>query len=185
MLESKNISEYFKSIGYMQSNEEIWREDGRETCGKEYPTLTVKEVPLCGGHNREIIKYGCSFNTRSHRKIASPWGNSQRDSRGCGCISTFFLSKIVLDIAKGVEDKDKAEKKKDDIDIEEEVEATSIGQPINHMKQIGRPVTLIVEIRDPGFTNQKLNAIIIKRQVIMLGIARVQPRGLRRMQILW
>jgi hypothetical protein len=89
-----------------------------------------------------------------------------------------------LDIAKGVEDKDKAEKKKDDIDIEEEVEATSIGQPINHMKQIGRPVTLIVEIRDPGFTNQKLNAIIIKRQVIMLGIARVQPRGLRRMQIL-
>jgi hypothetical protein len=75
----------------------------------------------------------------------------------------FFLSKIVLDIAKRVEDKDKSEKKKDDIDLEEEVEATSIGQPVNHMKQIGRPVTLIVEIRDPGFKNQKLNAIIIKK----------------------
>jgi hypothetical protein len=49
----------------------------------------------------------------------------------------FFKSKIVLDIAKGVEDEDKAEKKEDDIDLEEEVEATSIGQPVNHLKQIG------------------------------------------------
>jgi len=48
----------YKSISYIQSNEEIWREDGRETCGKEYPTLAAKEVLLCGGHNREIIKYG-------------------------------------------------------------------------------------------------------------------------------
>jgi hypothetical protein len=52
------------------------------------------------------------------------------------------------------------------------------------MKQTSRPVTLIVAIRDPGLTNQKLNAIIVKRHAIMLGIAGVQPRELRRMQIL-
>jgi len=47
---------------------------------------------------------------------------------------------------------------------------------------------LAVAIRDQdlttGLTNQKLNAIIVKRQVIMLGIARIQPIGLKRMQIL-
>jgi hypothetical protein len=53
------------------------------------------------------------------------------------------------------------------------------------MKQTNRLVTLIVVIWDPGLINQRLNAIIVKRQVIILGIAGVQPRGLRRIQILW
>jgi len=47
---------------------------------------------------------------------------------------------------------------------------------------------MAVAIQDPdlitGLTNQKLNAMIVKRQVIMLGIAGIQPRGLKRMQIL-
>jgi hypothetical protein len=38
-------------------------------------------------------------------------------------------------------------------------------------KSTGQPVTLTLAIRDPGLTNQKLNAIICKRHVIMLGIA--------------
>jgi hypothetical protein len=56
------------------------------------------------------------------------------------------------------------------------------------MKGTGRLVQLAVAIRHQdlttGLTNQKLNAIIVKRQVIMLGIARIQPIGLKRMQIL-
>jgi hypothetical protein len=52
--------------------------------------LATKEVPLYGGRDRGIMKYGCSFNTRSHRIITSPLENSQWDSKGCGCTSTFF-----------------------------------------------------------------------------------------------
>jgi hypothetical protein len=40
-------------------------------CGKEDPMLVVKEVPLYGGHDREVAKYGFSFNTRSHGKITT------------------------------------------------------------------------------------------------------------------
>jgi hypothetical protein len=39
--------------------------------------LATKEVPLYGGRDRGIMKYGCSFNTRSHRIITSPLENSQ------------------------------------------------------------------------------------------------------------
>jgi hypothetical protein len=42
-----------------------------ETCGKEDPTLAAKKVPFCGGRDRGVIKYGFSFNTRSHGKITS------------------------------------------------------------------------------------------------------------------
>jgi len=80
---------------------------------------------------------------------------------------------------------DKVKKEKQEADLEEKAKAASIGQSVTHMKQTNRLVTLIVTIRDPGLTNQRLNAIIVKRQVIILGIAGVQPRGLKRMQILW
>jgi hypothetical protein len=53
------------------------------------------------------------------------------------------------------------------------------------MKQISQSVTLKMTIQDPGLTNQKLNVIIIKRQVTMLGIARFQPRRLMGMKILY
>jgi hypothetical protein len=79
---------------------------------------------------------------------------------------------------------DKVKKEKQEADLEEKAKAASIGQSVTHMKQTNRLVTLIVAIRDPGLTNQRLNAIIVKRQVIILGIAGVQPRGLKRMQIL-
>jgi hypothetical protein len=69
-----------------------------------------------------------------------------------------------------------------------EVEAALIDQIVDRMKGTGRLVQLAVAIRHQdlttGLTNQKLNAIIVKRQVIMLGIARIQPIGLKRMQIL-
>jgi len=73
-------------------------------------------------------------------------------------------------------------------DLEEEAEATLTDQTVDRMKGTDRPIQLAVEIRDldltTGLTNQKLNAIIVKRQVIMLKIAKIQPRGLKRMQIL-
>jgi hypothetical protein len=34
--------------------------------------LAAKEVLLCGGHDRGVVKYGFSFNKRSYRKITSP-----------------------------------------------------------------------------------------------------------------
>ena len=67
----------------------------------------------------------------------------------------FFQSKMVLDIPNGLENVDKAK--------EEEVVTTSIGQSVDRIKQIGRPVTLIVAIWNSGLTNQKLNVIIVKR----------------------
>jgi hypothetical protein len=67
--------------------------------------------------------------------------------------------------------------------LEKEFVATITGQMIDHMKQIGRSITLIVTIQNLGLTNQKLNAIIIKKYVIMLGIVGVQLKSFRRMQI--
>ena len=51
--------------------------DERDIYGREDPMLATKEVPLYGGRDRGIMKYGCSFNTRSHRIITSPLENSQ------------------------------------------------------------------------------------------------------------
>jgi len=52
------IREYFKilykSIGHIQSNKEIWGEDGRDKCGREDQTLAAKEVPLCGCRDRGL-----------------------------------------------------------------------------------------------------------------------------------
>jgi tetrahydromethanopterin S-methyltransferase subunit A len=91
----------------------------------------------------------------------------------------FFQSKMVLDIPK--------EEEKEE-DLEEEIETASTDQTVDRMKRTGRSVQLAVAIQDPdltaGLTNQKLNAIIIKGQVIMLRIVRVQLRELRRTQIL-
>ena len=99
----------------------------------------------------------------------------------------FFQRKMILDIPKGVKDVDKVDKEEQKTNLKEEAVAVSTSQLVSHIKQSGRPVTLTVAIQDPGLTNQKLNAIIVKKkkkQVIMLGIVGVQPRGLRRMQIL-
>jgi len=90
----------------------------------------------------------------------------------------FFQNKMVLDIPKEEEE-----------DLEEKVKAASIDQTIDWMKGTSQLVQLEITIWDPdlttGLTNQKLNAIIVKRQVIKLGIVRVQLRRLKRMQILW
>jgi hypothetical protein len=84
---------------------------------------------------------------------------------------------MILDIPKEKEE-----------DLEEEVEAAPTDQTVDRMKGIGRSIQLVVAIQDPDWTtcltNQKFNAIIIKRQVIMLGIAEIQPRRLKRMLIL-
>jgi hypothetical protein len=78
--------------------------------------------------------------------------------------------------------------RKEEEDLEEEIEAALTDQMVDRMKGTGQLVQLTVAIQDldltAGLTNQKLNAIFIKRQVIMLGIVRVQPRGLRIMQVL-
>jgi len=175
------IREYFrilcKSIGYIQSNKEIWGEDRRYMCGREDPTLVAKEVPLCGGRDRGVAKYGFSFNTRSHEKIISRWRKSQWDSRARRCTNTFFKVRWfwIFPIRKR--------------DLKEEAETALTDQTIDQMKGTDWPVQLAITIWDPnltaGLTNQKLNAIIIKTQIIMLGIAGVEPKGLRRMQILW
>jgi hypothetical protein len=84
---------------------------------------------------------------------------------------------MILDIPKEKEE-----------DLEEKAEAAPTDQTVHRMKGTGRPVLLVVVIQDPDWTtcltNQKLNAIIVKRQVIMLGIVGIQPRGLKRMLIL-
>jgi hypothetical protein len=73
--------------------------------------------------------------------------------------------------------------------LEKEAEAASTDQTIDRMKRTNWPVQLAIAIQDPdltaSLTNQKLNAIIVKRHVIMLMIVGIQSRGLRRMQILW
>ena len=90
-----------------------------------------------------------------------------------------FQSKMVMGIPK---------KEEEEEDLEEEAGIASTNQIVNRIKRIGRSVQLAVAIQDPdliaGLTNQKLNAIIVKRQVIMLRIIGFQSRGLRRMQIL-
>jgi hypothetical protein len=42
------------------------------------------------------------------------------------------------------------------------VEAVSTCKSLNHKKQIGRSVTLIMAIQDLGLTNQKLNTLLSK-----------------------
>jgi len=74
-----------------------------------------------------------------------------------------FQSKMVLDIFKGVEDVDKAKEEKEKADLEEKVMAVLIGQPVNRMKQIDRPITLTMAIQNQGLTKQRLKAIIVKR----------------------
>jgi len=89
----------------------------------------------------------------------------------------FFQSNMVLDIPNKKEE-----------DLKEKVKATPIDQTIDQIKGTGLPVYLAVAIQDPdlttGLTNQKLNAIIIIRYVIMLGIAGIHLRRLKIMQIL-
>ena len=46
----------------------------------------------------------------------------------------FFQSKIVLDIHKGVEDMNKAKKKEEKANLEEEVVVALIGQLVDHIK---------------------------------------------------
>jgi hypothetical protein len=70
---------------------------------------------------------------------------------------------MVLDISKGVEDVDKAKEEKEKADLEEKVIAVLIGQPVNRMKQIDRPITLTMAIQNQGLTKQRLKAIIVKR----------------------
>jgi len=60
-----------QSIGHIQSNEEIWEEDERDTCSREDHILAAKKVLLYGGRDKGVAKYRCSFNTMSHEKITS------------------------------------------------------------------------------------------------------------------
>jgi hypothetical protein len=60
-----------QSIGHIQSNEEIWGEDERDTCGREDHILAAKFFSLYGGRDKGVAKYRCSFNTMSHEKITS------------------------------------------------------------------------------------------------------------------
>jgi len=53
---------------------------------------------------------------------------------------------MVLDVPKEVEGVDKIKEDEEEVDLEEEVEATSIGQLIDRIKQIGWPVHLTVAI---------------------------------------
>jgi hypothetical protein len=72
MLESKNISEYFARVLAIYNQMKRYEEKMDEKrVAKNIQCSLQKKVSLCGGHNKEIIKYGCSFNTRSHGKITS------------------------------------------------------------------------------------------------------------------
>jgi len=58
----------------------------------------------------------------------------------------FFQSKMILDISKGVKDMDKEKKDEEKTDLEEKVVTASTGELVDHMKQTGRPITLIVTL---------------------------------------
>jgi hypothetical protein len=59
MLESENISKYFgRALPY--------------TIKSSIFLLAAKEVPLYGGRDKRVVKYGYSFDIRSHGKITSP-----------------------------------------------------------------------------------------------------------------
>jgi len=77
MLESENISEYFAKILAIYNQIKRYEEKMEDTCGREDHTLATKEVPLYGGRDRGVVKYGFFFNTRCHGKITSPRGKSQ------------------------------------------------------------------------------------------------------------
>jgi hypothetical protein len=62
---------FCKSIDHIQPNKEIWGEYGRDTYGRKDPKVVAKEVPLYGGRDRGVTKYGCSFNPMSHGKISN------------------------------------------------------------------------------------------------------------------
>jgi hypothetical protein len=53
---------------------------------------------------------------------------------------------MILDIPKEIKDMDKVEEDEEEADLKEEVVLVSTGQPIDRMKQIGRPVTPTVAI---------------------------------------
>ena len=88
------IIEYFRllcwSIGYIQSNEEICGEDIGNTCVRKDFMLTAKTIPLCGGRDKRIIKYGLFNHSRTYGKTTSPWRKSQWHSRRQECTSTLF-----------------------------------------------------------------------------------------------
>jgi len=58
---------------------------------------------------------------------------------------------------------DKAKKEKEKTNLEDKIMAASTGQLVNRMKQTVQPITLTVAVKNLGLTNQKLNAIIVKR----------------------
>jgi hypothetical protein len=53
---------------------------------------------------------------------------------------------MILNISKGVKDMDKEKKDEEKTDLEEKVVTASTGELVDHMKQTGRPITLIVTL---------------------------------------
>jgi len=58
MLKSENISKYFTKVLAIYNQ----MKDERDTCGRKNPTLASKKVPLSGGRDKGVVKYGCFFN---------------------------------------------------------------------------------------------------------------------------
>ena len=75
----------------------------------------------------------------------------------------YFYSKMVLDIPNGPEDMDKEKEEDKEVNLKKKVVTALINQPVDCIKHIDRPITLTMAIQNIGLTNQKLNAIIIKR----------------------
>ena len=73
MLESDNVSKYFVRVLTIYNQIKRCGKNiyGRDTCGRKDHKVVAKEVPLYGGRDRGVTKYGCSFNPRSHGKITS------------------------------------------------------------------------------------------------------------------
>jgi RNase H-fold protein (predicted Holliday junction resolvase) len=176
ILESENISEYFTRVLVIYNQIKRYGERMEETrmVKKILRSLQKKfyymVVAIEESQNMDFF-----FNTRSHGEITR---ESMRFKR-MWVHKYLFQSKMVMGIPK---------KEEEEEDLEEEAGIASTNQIVNRIKRIGRSVQLAVAIQDPdliaGLTNQKLNAIIVKRQVIMLRIIGFQSRGLRRMQIL-
>jgi hypothetical protein len=68
---SKNFSKYFARLLVICNQMKIYKEKIKETRMVEKTYICCKKIPLCGGRDREVAKYGCYFNPRFYSKSTS------------------------------------------------------------------------------------------------------------------
>jgi len=77
MFESESISNYFARVLTIYNQIKRYEEKIEEKCMVEKIIHSwQKKVALCYGHNRGVIKYEFSYNSRTHWETTNPWRKS-------------------------------------------------------------------------------------------------------------